>query len=116
MSTEDDLIDPTIIEKLIYYTDMRGDDECWHWLGYFNMSNTRGILSYQGRNELAYRLVYMMINGPIPKGKIIMHTCDNPRCVNPNHLKLGTHKDNSQDMIAKGRQPAKWGTASWRRI
>ena len=49
------------------------------------------------------RVSYYLTKGDIPEGMIIMHTCDNPRCVKPDHLKLGTHKDNTQDMIAKGR-------------
>ena len=51
----------------------------------------------------AHIVSYELFVGPIPKGKIIMHICDNPPCVNPRHLVLGTQKDNVQDMLKKGR-------------
>ena len=51
----------------------------------------------------AHRLVWMQDNGPLASGQVIMHACDNPACVNPAHLSRGTQKDNSADMMAKGR-------------
>lgn len=51
----------------------------------------------------AHRLVYRIFNGRVPKSKIVMHTCDNPWCVNPSHLRLGTKLDNHRDMVNKGR-------------
>ncbi len=51
----------------------------------------------------AHRLSYMAFNGDIPKGKSIMHSCDNRSCVNPDHLSIGTRKQNTQDMVNKGR-------------
>lgn len=59
----------------------------------------------KGKKKMLYlhRYVYEIEKGEIPKGKIILHSCDNPSCINPNHLSVGTHKDNQQDMTEKGR-------------
>lgn len=79
--------------------------ECWTFTGarrsggYGNM--TRGAKG--GGNEAAHRLAWMLVNGPIPDGKYVLHRCDNPPCCNPAHLFLGTLRDNTQDMLAKGR-------------
>lgn len=57
------------------------------------------------RTEYAHRMAWTIAKGPIPNGMFVCHKCDNPRCVNPDHLFLGTSQDNMQDMSSKGR----WG-------
>jgi len=52
---------------------------------------------------LAHRYSYERTYGPVPKGMVVMHSCDNPSCVNPEHLRVGTHKENTTDMVCKNR-------------
>lgn len=59
----------------------------------------------EGRAVYAHRWAWQQANGPIPAGLLVCHHCDNPPCINVEHLFLGTIRDNSADMVAKGRQP-----------
>jgi hypothetical protein len=80
---------------------MLGD--CWEWtahrhpLGYGQFTLKKG--TFVGAHRVSYALTF----GPIPEGKVICHHCDNPPCVNPGHLFLGTQRDNAFDMLSKGR-------------
>lgn len=62
-----------------------------------------GKVSKNGKSKIAHRVIWEARNGPIPDGHILCHRCDVPSCVNPDHLFVGTHKDNSLDMVKKGR-------------
>lgn len=78
---------------------------CWNWLGgtsNFGHGRFRTGKASEGM-VLAHRFAWEDIMSPVPEEKLVLHKCDNPRCVNPQHLFIGTYKDNMQDMIRKGR-------------
>ncbi len=78
------------------------DDKCWKWIG-GKFSNGYGQFYKNPCKITAHRFSYELANGEIDKNLKVCHTCDNPICVNPNHLFVGTQKDNIQDMIKKKR-------------
>ena len=82
--------------------DKRGTEECWEWKGEKSPQGY-GITMAGGRLETAPRLTWQFFFGDIPKGQSVLHRCDNPSCVNPYHLFLGTQQDNIQDSYKKGR-------------
>lgn len=75
-----------------------------------------GTVVFQGRNWQAHRLVWTEFYGPIPDGMCVLHKCDVPACVRPDHLELGTQRENMLDMVAKGRHKGKglWKDAIFR--
>lgn len=79
-----------------------GEDACWLWTGEVNSGGYGRITDYW-QKILAHRYSWSLVNGEIPEGKSICHTCDVRACVNPRHLWLGSHRDNMQDALAKGR-------------
>src|SRR6266404_4287882 len=77
-------------------------DGCWEWSGSRDTWNY-GLIWLNKRIEKAHRMSWLIHNGELPKGVLILHKCDNPPCVRPDHLYAGTPKDNMQDAIKRGR-------------
>ncbi len=91
----------TIEERFFDKVEISEHHRCWLWKGMTR--NGYGLL-YAGAKYLpAHRYAYELFVGPIPEGAIILHSCDVPRCVNPKHLRPGTHAENVADMRERGR-------------
>lgn len=83
--------------------DKSGD--CWLWTGGTSSGGYGAATWPNGQQTTAHRVSWEITYGPIPDGMQVLHRCDNPACVRPDHLFLGTQQDNMDDMIAKGRKP-----------
>jgi hypothetical protein len=88
--------------RLFRFAQKRGEDECWPWNGFRNEQGY-GMIRYNRKQSFAHRLSYEIHVGPIPDGLLVLHSCDNPCCVNPKHLRPGSHLDNADDMIERNR-------------
>ena len=100
---------PTREERFWSFVDRNDSDpsSCWRWIG--NRLGDNGYGRFKSEKLLlAHRVSYEIANGPIPHGMKVLHRCDNPACVRPEHLFLGTLRDNTNDMVSKGR-------AGWQR-
>jgi len=95
----------TIIER--FWSKVRvtnNDEDCWEWKA--GMRGNYGVIRYQKRIIDSHRLSYILKYGEINDSNVfVCHKCDNPLCVNPKHLFLGTHSDNMKDAYKKGRLP-----------
>jgi hypothetical protein len=100
-----DLVSRSASKRFWGRVNKKNNKDCWVWEGTKNYAGY-GYLNLSGIRVKAHRVMWMIYNHDIPEGKIICHQCDNPGCVNPNHLFLGTLKDNSVDMTNKGRNVA----------
>ena len=92
------------IEHFAEKVNKQGTTECWEWLG-ARYYNGYGIAKINGVNMSAHRVSWQLFFSDIPDGQFVLHRCDNPSCVNPYHLFLGTQSDNLQDCYKKERGP-----------
>ena len=93
--------------EIRFWNKVNKTDTCWLFTGY---KNKKGYGKFKVNKQiLAHRFSYELHYGPIPKGMYVCHKCDNPPCIRPDHLFLGTQKDNMDDMLLKGRNNPKFG-------
>ena len=96
------------VDRFWAKVDVKGKNDCWLWKAN-SLPAGYGTLSLSGKKILAHRFSWQLAYGKIPDGLCVLHHCDNPPCVNPNHLFIGSPADNVQDMIEKGRDPIQKG-------
>lgn len=93
----------TMAKRFWKKVDIRGEDECWSWKAGKNQYRC-GIFYFNGCFRAAPRIAFFLKHGYLPNG-VACHRCDNPNCVNPNHIYDGTRSENMLDMYRKGRHP-----------
>jgi hypothetical protein len=98
--------EPNTVEAILEKRNVTPEG-CWEWTGGRN-PNGYGKTTLHNRTTVVHRLSYEHFVGPIPNGFHVCHHCDNPPCFNPEHLFVGTPKENDDDMRAKGREYRRW--------
>ena len=93
----------TLAERFTSKIKIDSDSGCWLWMG--SRRGSYGIIWNNNTNISVHRASWNIHRGDIPRGMWVLHRCDTPLCVNPDHLFLGTHRDNMIDAAYKGRLP-----------
>jgi hypothetical protein len=102
---------PILGPEDVFMARVEKTDSCWVWQGSRNGYGYGVMMLPGGKMVRAHRYSYERFKGPIPNGMVIMHSCDNPPCVNPDHLNVGTKADNNADTAKKNRH--NYGTDHW---
>lgn len=105
---------PTVSPEIRFWRFIEKTDGCWLWTGNHDTAGYGRFWFDANTRVPAHRVSYEFHYGPIPEGLFVCHHCDNPPCVNPAHLFLGTAQDNVSDMCAKGRNVPLAGSSSGR--
>jgi len=92
-----------ILEDVLKRINKKGEDDCWEWMGCILQSGY-GQVRINYKKYRVHRFIYEKMCDIIPSGLLVLHTCNNPKCCNPNHLFLGTHQDNMDQMVKDGRK------------
>lgn len=90
--------------KIRFFEKFTTGPGCWVWRGHKNADGYGIFYRTRTKAEKAHRVAYELLEGAIPDGLQVLHHCDNPACVRPGHMFLGTQPDNMADMVQKGRQ------------
>lgn len=107
----------TKVEQVRFWAKVQKTDTCWNWTGSLHPHTGYGYFRRQdGTRNMAHRAAYDMLVGEIPGKLKVLHRCDNPRCVRPGHLFLGTQRQNVMDCVMKGRNASKLKEADVIRI
>lgn len=92
-----------LLDRLLDHVEFDTNGGCWLWSGPIGSGRPR-MMPHRGEHDrLAYRISYELLVGEIPPGRVLCHRCDQPLCVNPSHLFVGSQTDNIADMWRKGR-------------
>lgn len=98
------LTDREVHQRFLKRIEKDPNTKCWNWVaGTCGSGGPYGLMRFQNKTWKSHRYAFQHYKGPIPKGLIVRHKCDNTRCCNPRHLLVGTQKDNSADMIRRKR-------------
>lgn len=97
-----------------FWSQVEQREGCWAWKGGKHRQGY-GQIRANGKQDKAHRVSWALHFGLVPEGMCVLHSCDNPECTRPDHLWLGTHRDNMLDMCAKGRH-GKLGSVGLRRL
>src|SRR3990167_9699429 len=104
-----DLVPRSVIENFYRYVEISLVNGCWNWTGSLNRFGYGLASGHKIGHKSAHRVSWVLYNGEIPVGMQVCHKCDNRKCVNPDHLFLGTATENAKDKYKKGRAKHPFG-------